>query len=465
MLGPGRRLPAVDPLPTRPVRRPGRPGGLRPAQWIAGSFVVAILIGTALLALPVAHAPGHDVGLLDALFTATSAVCVTGLVVVDTGAAFSRFGQVVILLLIQVGGLGILSLGALAALLVGSRVGYRQRMQLQAQVNALHVGGVVRLVRGIFVLALTAEALLTLLLWTRYAPRHGPWEGLFQALFHAVSAFNNAGFSTYDTSLIGLTGDVVLVGSILAGLVVGGLGHQVLIEVGRRLRGARRTLTLHARLVLGVSAGLLALGAALVAAFEWTNPATLGALPLSERLLAALFQSATPRTAGFAVVDVAEMRPATLAVTMLLMFIGGSPGSTAGGIKTVTFFVLAGSAWSWARGRGELELAGRRLATELVVRAAVIAFLAWIVIVVGATALLAFDPHLGFAPLVFEAVSAFGTVGLSMGVTSELDAGSRLVVVALMLIGRLGPLTAALALVEAPRAKLVRRPSEDVMIG
>jgi trk system potassium uptake protein TrkH len=455
----------VDPLPSRPVRRPGRPGGLRPAQWIAASFLLAILVGTGLLALPVSHAEGAEVGVLDALFTATSAVCVTGLVVVDTGAAFSRVGQVVILLLIQAGGLGILTLGALAALLVGSRVGYRQRMRLQAQVNALHVGGVVRLVRGILILVAAFEAVLTLILWTRYAPRHGLGEGLFQALFHAVSAFNNAGFSTYDASLIGRVGDVVLVGTILAGLVVGGLGHPVLIEVGRRLRGARRSLTLHARLALGVSAGLLAFGAVAVAALEWGNPATLGGLPPAERLLAALFQSATPRTAGFTTVEVAELRPATLVVTMLLMFIGGSPGSTAGGIKTVTFFVLAGSAWSWARGHGELELAGRRLATELAVRASVIAFLAAMVIVAGVVALLAFDARLGFAPLVFEAVSAFGTVGLSMGVTADLGAGSRLVVIALMVIGRLGPLTAALALVETPRAKLVRRPSEDVMIG
>ncbi len=438
---------------------------MRPAQWVAGSFLAAILVGAALLALPASHAPGAEIGLLDALFTATSAVCVTGLIVVDTGTAFSRFGQLVILALIQVGGLGILTLGALAALLVGSRVGYRQRMQLQAQVHALHVGGVVRLVRGILVLVVTAEAAITLALWSRLAPLHGTWEGLYQAAFHAISAFNNSGFSTYADSLVGFTGDAVTVLVIGTSLVAGGLGHQVLIELGLRLRRARRRLSLHARLALGVSVGLLAFGWLAVAVLEWTNPATLGALPTGERLLAAAFQSATPRTAGFNVVDVGAMRPATLAVTMLLMFIGGSPGSTAGGIKTVTFFVLAGSAWSWARGHGELELAGRRLAAELVVRASVIAFLGAMVVGAGATALLVFDAQLGFLPLLFETVSAFGTVGLSMGVTPELGSGSRWVVIALMLIGRLGPLTAALALVEAPRAKLVRRPSEDVMIG
>ena len=432
---------------------------------MAASFLVTILIGTVLLALPVSHAPGSQIGLLDALFTATSAVCVTGLIVVDTGSAFSPFGQAIIALLIQAGGLGILTLGALAALMVGGRVGYRQRMNLQAQTNTLHVGGVVRLVRGIVLLVAAAEVAILLVLWARFAPVHGAWQGLWTATFHAISAFNNAGFSTYSDNLAGYVGDVTVTLTVAAAFIAGGLGHQVLIESGRRLRRQTRRLRLHARLVLLSTVGLLAFGAVAVALFEWTNPATLGALGFGERLLAALFQSATPRTAGFNTLDYDSMRPATLAVTMLLMFIGGSPGSTAGGIKTVTFFVLAGSAWSWARGHGELEIGGRRLATELVVRAAVIAFLGMMVIGTAFTVLVSLEPKLGFAPLLFETVSAFGTVGLSMGVTAELGPTSRVVLVLLMLIGRLGPLTAALALVETPRAKLVSRPSEDVMIG
>lgn len=455
----------MDARPIRPVGTSARGGGPRPAQWIAGSFLIAIVVGAALLSLPVAHAPGSDIGPLDALFTATSAVCVTGLIVVDTGGDFSRFGQIVILLLIQIGGLGILTLGAVAALIVGSRVGYRQRMQLQAQMNVLHVGGVVRLIRGILALVLVAEVIVTLLLWTRFAPRFGVGEGLWQATFHAVSAFNNAGFSTFETSLAGFAGDAVLVVTVVVAFVVGGIGYQVLIELGRKARGASRRLTLHARLALGVTAALLAVGFVGVAALEWTNPGTLGALPLGEKLLASLFQGSTPRTAGFHTVDYAQVRPATLAFTMMLMFIGGSPGSTAGGIKTITFFVLAGSAWSWARGHGELELAGRRLASELVVRASVIAFLGVMLVGFGFSMLLILDPELGFAPLLFESVSAFGTVGLSMGVTADLGPASRVVVIVLMLVGRLGPLTAALALVETPRSKLVARPSEDVMIG
>lgn len=438
---------------------------MRPAALVAGGFLIAIAVGTVLLALPVAHAPGQQVGWTDALFTATSAVCVTGLIVVDTGSAFSLFGRTVIALLIQAGGLGILTLGGLAALLVGSRVGYRQRLHLQRQVGALHLGGVVRLVRGIVLVVVTAEVALTLVLWPRLAAEHGLLGGLGVAAFHAISAFNNAGFSTYQDSLARYVGDAWIALPIVGAFVLGGIGHHVLLDGVARLRGGRARMSLHARMALSMTALLLVAGTVAVAAFEWRNPATLGALAPLERLLAAVFQAATPRTAGFFVVDVGAMQPATLAVTMLLMFIGGSPGSTAGGIKTVTFFVLIGSAWSWSRGHGELEIWGRRLAAELVVRAGVIAFLAALVVGAGFTALLAIDPQLGFAPLLFESVSAFGTVGLTMGVTPELSEGGRLVVVALMLIGRLGPLTAAVALLERSRAKLVSRPAEDVMIG
>ncbi len=441
------------------------PGPIRPAAFVAAAFLVAIAIGTVLLALPIAHAPGRVVTWSDALFTATSAVCVTGLIVVDTGSDFSRFGQIIVALLIQAGGLGILTLGGLAALIMGSRVGLRQRLHLQQQTGAPHVGGVVRLVRGIAIVVFAAEAVLTLVLWPRFAQEHGVWDGLGVAAFHAVSAFNNAGFSLYPDSLSRYVGDVWIVAPILVAFVAGGIGHRVLLDVLDRLRGRLRRLSLHARMALAMSGGLLVFGALAVAAFEWTNPATLGSLALHEKLWAALFQGATPRTAGFNTVDVGALRPATLALTMLLMFIGGSPGSTAGGIKTVTFFVLAGSAWSWSRGHGELEVWGRRLAVELVVRAGVIAFLGMMIVGAAFTVLVALDPELGFAPLLFEAISAFGTVGLSTGVTGDLSEPARLVVVALMLIGRLGPLTAAVALLERPRAKRVAHPSEDVMIG
>lgn len=447
------------------VRSLNNAGRARPTQWVALGFLIAIAVGTVLLALPISHAPGAQVDLLDAVFTATSAVCVTGLIVVDTGTAFSPFGQTVVALLIQAGGLGILTLGALVALLVGSKVGYRQRRQLQQQLGALQTGGVVRLVRGILLVVLAAETLLLAILWPRFAVEHGALDGLAVAAFHAVSAFNNAGFSTYSDSLAGYRADPWVVLTIAGAFIVGGLGHPVLIALARKGRARRRRLPLHARLAIAASVALLLAGTVAIAAFEWRNPATLATLEPGGKWLTAFFQAATPRTAGFSTVDPADAMPATQVLTMMLMFIGGSPGSTAGGIKTVTFLVLLGSAWSWARGRGELAIGGRRLASELVIRAGMIAFLGALVVMIGAIALTALEPRLGALPLTFEAVSAFGTVGLSMGVTEALGPAARWVVIALMLIGRLGPLTVALALVQRPHAAAVRYPSEDVMVG
>ena len=451
--------------PSGAARSLNNAGRARPAQWVALAFLIAIAVGTLLLSLPISHAPGAEVGWLDALFTATSAVCVTGLVVVDTGTAFSPFGQTVVALLIQAGGLGILTLGALVALLIGSKVGYRQRRQLQQQVGALHTGGVVRLVRGILLVVLAAETVLLAILWPRFAAEHGALDGLAVAAFHAVSAFNNAGFSTYADSLGGYVADPWVVLTVATAFIVGGLGHPVLIAVVRKSLAWRKRLPLHARLAIAASAGLLVAGTVAIAAFEWRNPATLGSLGTGAKWLTAFFQAATPRTAGFTTVDPAETMPATQLLTMMLMFIGGSPGSTAGGIKTVTFLVLVGSTWSWARGRGELAIGGRRLASDLVIRAGMIAFLGALVVMIGAITLTALEPQLGALPLTFEAVSAFGTVGLSMGVTEALGPAARWVVIALMLVGRLGPLTVALALVQRPRVASVRYPSEDVMVG
>ena len=432
---------------------------------MALAFLATITLGSLVLLLPVAHAPGVRVAWSDALFTATSAVTVTGLTTVDLGTSFSRFGQVVVLLLIHAGGLGIITLGVIAAWIVGGRVGFGQRLRVQAEGQTLHVGGVVHLVRSIALLALGVEALLVLAMWPGLAREVGALEGAWLAVFHAGSAFHNAGFSPLTGSLAGWLGNGVRLGAVLVGFIVGGLGYTVLIELGQRARGVRRHLSLHARIALASTAVLLAVGAGVVAVGEAANPGTLQGLPTGQRWLAAIFQGATPRTAGFSVLEVGDMRPATLAVTMLLMFIGGNPGSTAGGIKTVTFFVLAGSAWSLARGRGDLEVGGRRLGRDLLVRAGVVAFLGAVVVGAGMTALFAVESGRAPLALAFEAVSAFGTVGLSMGVTPELGGAAKGVLIVLMLVGRLGPLTAALALVETPRVSRVRRPAEDVMIG
>jgi trk system potassium uptake protein TrkH len=454
----------VERLPQEPVvvlRRRGR--GLSPAQLIVVSFAAAIAAGTVLLRLPLAHGTGVEIGWIDALFTATSAVCVTGLAVVDTGRDWSPFGQAIILLLNQVGGLGILTVGSLLALVTGRRLGFRHRLQLQTQLNALQVGGVVRLVRRIVLVVLGIELLGALALYVRFAAVEGWGPGAWQALFHSVSAFNNAGFSLYPDSLERFVADPVVNLAVIVLVVLGGLGFVVVVNLIARYRQQQRTpLSLHTKLALTATAWLIGTATVVLLLLEWTNPATLGELSWPTRAQAALFQAVTPRTAGFNTVSYAAMSEASLMFTMLLMFIGGNPGSTAGGIKTVTFFVLVGSAWSISRGRGELHLFNRRVPLEIAVRAGVITLTSFMVIALALTLLAITDAERGMLALAFETVSAFGTVGLSMGATPDLSAPGKIIVALLMFIGRLGPLTMALALVERPVIERIEYPAEEV---
>jgi trk system potassium uptake protein TrkH len=457
----------MEPIPREPVVVPrSRRRGWSPPQLIVLSFAAAIAVGTVLLRLPVAHAPHASIGWLDALFTATSAVCVTGLVVVDTGRDFNLLGQAVVLVLIQMGGLGILTVGTLLALLTGRRLRFRERLNLQTQLSALQVGGVVRLVRRIVAVVLAVELAGALLLYPRMSAGADRGAGAWQAVFHAVSAFNNAGFSLHADSLSRYVDDLVVNVVVLALVALGGLGFVVMVNLIARYWQAQRTpLSLHTRLAISTTAVLIAAGTVLVLALEWANPRTLGALPWPARLLAALFQSITPRTAGFNTLDYTQMDQATLVVTMLLMFIGGNPGSTAGGIKTITFFVLVGSAWSLSRGRGELQVFGRRIPVETAGRAGVITLMGLMLVGTSVTLLSITESGLALLPLAFETFSAFGTVGLSMGITPDLSLPGKLIVVMLMFVGRLGPLTLGLALVEAPPERRLEYPAEDVVVG
>jgi len=440
-------------------------------------FVAAIAVGTLLLAQPVAHAPGVRLSWLDALFMATSAVCVTGLVVVDPGGDLSRFGQLVLLLLIKSGGLGILSVGALVAFTTGRRLGIVARLGLQAQTNQLQVGGVVRFVRTLLVVTTACELLGALVLWPAMAREAGVAEGAWLALFHSISAWNNAGFSLFADSLTRFAADPLVSLVVPALFVTGGLGLVVVVDVAMALRtrlarrgrpgaaGARVPWSLHTRLALASTLLLAFVGVGGVAVLEWSNPATLGALPPVGRPLAAVFHGLTPRTAGFHTVEVAAMTPAAQVLTMALMFVGGNPASTAGGVKTTTLAVLLLAAWAVARGRGGAVAFGRSVAGDLVGRAAAVVTLAVSALTAAIVALAATDPGLPLPALAFEAMSAFGTVGLSLGVTGDLSAAGRGVVVALMLLGRVGLLTFALALAAAAPERVLRYPREDVIVG
>ncbi|MBM3322567.1 hypothetical protein FJY69_03720 [candidate division WOR-3 bacterium] len=449
----------------------------QPTQLLALSFFGLIAVGSLLLTFPAATADGQGATFVDALFTATSATCVTGLVVRDTGTYFSRFGQWVILSLIQLGGLGIMTFSASIMVLLGRRLGAVGRQAMSLVVEDSRDLDLAHSLRYILLFTLLAEAGGTAVLFVRWLGRFAhPLEALYHAAFHAVSAFCNAGFSTFADSLVRFQGDP-LVNLVFVGLIlVGGLGFAVVHEVINRatLRtlwerlfrpGAERPglrLSTHAYLVLRTSAVLLLAGLLFFIFFEFDN--CLAGMPLGTKLLAALFQAVTPRTAGFNTVPLDSLRPVTLLVVVVLMFIGASPGGTGGGIKTSTLSVLILTFRNLIAGRGEVEVRGRRVSRDVVYRATAITLGAAAVVGLGLAVLLVFETA-RFERLLFEAASAFATVGLSTGITSGLSLPGKAAIIVLMYVGRIGPLTLAFTM-RARRAQLpVSYPEARVIVG
>ncbi|WP_424951093.1 TrkH family potassium uptake protein [Deinococcus sp.] len=452
---------------TRPVTRPLLSRFSAP-QLIALSFAVTILLGGLLLSLPPAHAAGQTVGLLDALFMATSALCVTGLALFDLDT-FSLGGQLVLLLLIQVGGLGIITFGTVFAFLAHRRLAFSERTRLTQQVSAFNVNSVMGLIRNIFLYTAVAELLGAVLLALRFVPQFGWGRGLYASVYHSVMAFNNAGFPFFHGGLMNYTRDP-LVSLTVAGLVIlGGMGFLVQLNVIAHLHSPRQNrLLVHSKIALVTMTALLLLGTVFIAVFEWNNPATLGPLPTGDKLLASFFQSVVPRTAGFNSLDYELMRPATLLLTVALMFIGANSGGTGGGIKTGTVYVMLASAWSMVRGRAETVAFERRIPQETVLRALTVTLLSALLVNVAFLLLLAMNtsPRLDFLHLFFETVSAFGTVGLSMNATPDTNDAQRVLLTLLMFLGRLGPLTFAVAVGGRPRPQDVSYPPErDILIG
>lgn len=440
-----------------------------PAQLIALTFALTILLGAGLLSLPVSLEAGRTLTPVQALFMATSAVCVTGLAVVDPGSTFSPFGEVVLLLLIQAGGLGLITLGTLVALALGRRVGIADRIRVAQQVSATDLGSTVHLVRNVVLSSLVIEAVGAALLCAVFIPEEGLARGVYFAVFHAVSAFNNAGFSLYATGLTGFVTHPVVNVVIPLLIILGGMGFLVQLNVLNHLRDRRRhRLSVNTRLSLTMMAALLLIGTLGFAAAEWTNPKTLGGLPLSGRVMASFFQGVTPRTAGFNTLDYGAMTYPALYLTVLLMFIGANPGSTGGGIKTNTFYVMMASAWTMVRGRRDTHLFRRRIPTDTVLRAMTVGLLSLGMLNVLFLALLHLHTNrdVPFIALFFEAVSAFATVGLSMNVTPLLNDPQHLVLIALMFLGRIGPLTFALAFGRGTGREHIRYPADrDILIG
>jgi len=436
-----------------------------PFRLLPVSFAALIALGTGLLLLPSATVAGRSTGLLDALFTATSSVCVTGLAVVDTATHWTGFGQGVIMLLIQLGGLGIVTVVSIGILLVSDRIGLSHTRILAADVRTDSYGGIRRLVRNIVLTTLAFEAFFALVLAARFFLSHGFGIGaaLVHGTFHSVSAWNNAGFALYSDSFVGFAEDGFLTTVLCAAVVVGGLGFPVLRTLA--VHGWKwRWWSLHAKLTVGTTLALLVLGTALFLVFEWSNPWTLGALTEQSRLHSAFFLSAQTRTAGFNSVDVASLHEESLLVSTILMFVGGGSASTAGGIKVTTFALLAFAIWAEVRGNRDVTAFGRRIA-EGVQRQALTVALVGVGILAASTLLLMALGDAGLAAAAFEAVSALSTVGLSTGVTAESGAPEQLLLVVLMFIGRLGPVVLVAAITLRSRPELFRYPTERPLIG
>ena len=442
---------------------------LSPAQVLSLSFASMILAGAAFLSLPISSATGRSIPLVDALFTSTSAVCVTGLIVNDTPQAYSGFGQVVVLLLIQAGGLGYMTLSTAIAVFLGKRLTLQERLTLKEALNIETMEGLVRFAVTVLkvtaVFELTGAAILTLQWWTEFPLPKAAYLGLF----HAVSAFNNAGFSLFSTNLVAYRGDVVVNLTITSLIICGGLGFLVLSELGRIRRWSR--LSVHSRLVLVVTAALITIGTGTIFVLERANAATLGGLGFGEALLASYFQAVTPRTAGFNTLDIAALTPATLYLIVILMFIGASPGGTGGGVKTSTFGIAVVALWATLRGQAEPVLFKRRLPAPLVARSFFVCMIALLALNLVMASLLIVEGQ-ALLPALFETTSAFGTVGLSMSpagsvlsLSSVFTPAGKLIIAAMMFMGRVGPLTLAIAVVGRQVTQRVRYPEGKVLIG
>jgi trk system potassium uptake protein len=436
-----------------------------PPKVLVGGFAFIILLGSILLTLPIATNDGKGLPWLDALFTATSATCVTGLVVVDTGTTFTLFGQLVILSLIQVGGLGFMTFATFFAFLIGKRISLKERLVLQEALNNLTMEGVVKLVKRILIFTVIIEFIGGILLAIRFSFDMPLFKAIYFGLFHAISNFNNAGFDIMGEfrSLTGYVEDPVVTLVVCALITLGGIGFIVMNEV-YEYRETRR-LSLHTKIVIFTSLLLVVLSTLAIFLLELNNPKTLQPLSPLGKFLSSLFQAVTPRTAGANTLNIPDLTQPTLFLIIFLMFVGASPGSTGGGIKTTTFATLLGAVWSQIKGKEDVVFFKHRILYNTIYKALTVTFSGLFIVMVVTMLLTITEQGKDFLMILFEATSAFGTVGLSMGLTPELSPIGKIVIMLTMFVGRLGPLTIAYAVTLRRKPDPFRYPKGKIMIG
>lgn len=437
---------------------------LSPPQILVIGFALIILLGALLLMLPISSKSGESLSFVDAVFTATSATCVTGLVVVDTGTYFSAFGQIVIMLLIQVGGLGFMTMATLFSLVFKRKISLKDRLILQEAMNQNTMEGIVRLIRKVLMYSVIIESLAAVIFSLRLAFDMPFGRAVYFGIFHAVSLFNNAGFDLFGEyrSLTEYVGDPVINLVSMFLIISGGLGFIVLSDLIDYRK--HRKLSLHSKVVLSTTTALILIGSLVIFIFEFTNSRTLASLDWGAKIWGSLFQSVTPRTAGANTLDIGALRQATQFFIIILMFIGASPSSTGGGIKTTTFMILVGAVISMIRGRTDLVLFRYRLAQERIFKAVTITMLA-LFLIIAVAMVLSTTEDASFLSILFETTSAFGTVGLSMGLTGKLTIVGKIIISFTMFAGRLGLLTLAYALGPKKGKDLYRHPEGKIIIG
>ncbi|WP_134700707.1 TrkH family potassium uptake protein [Ammoniphilus sp. YIM 78166] len=435
---------------------------LHPARLLILGFGILIFIGTFLLMLPISTQQGHQLGFIDALFEATSAVCVTGLVVVDTGTTFTLFGQIVLLALIQIGGLGFMTAGVFMFIVLGKKIGLKERVVLQSTLNQFSIQGVVKLVLLIISLTVFMESVGALLLAIRWSFEM-PWStAIYYGIFHSISAFNNAGFGLEPDSLSKWVGDPTINIVITLLFMAGGIGFTVILDLWNKR--SLRKLSLHSKIALLVSFVLNVIATVVIFATEFSNPQTIGNMTLADKWWASYFQGVVPRTAGFNTIDIGAMMVPSQVFIMFLMFIGASSASTGGGIKVTTFALMLLALWSVLTAKDNVSIFKRRVPWELVNKAFSIAVTASMFIS-AIFFLLSYTEQADIQLILFETLSAFGTVGLSAGLTGDLSPAGRVLITILMFIGRIGPLTMAFALMKFSEKSRVKYVEEKILIG
>lgn len=440
---------------------------LSPAQVLIAGFASIIFIGALLLSTPFVSKNNESLSFLDALFTATSAVCVTGLTVVDTGSYFNTLGQTIIILLIQVGGLGFMTVTSILTIFMGKKFSLKNRLLMQESLNAFSLSGVIRLTKQIIFITFGIEFLGALILSTQFIPEYGYERGIFLSVFHSISAFCNAGFDALgnQNSIMAYSNNSVIMLTLIALLTLGGMGFIVILELSKN-RDFKR-FSLHTKLVLVTNAILLIAGFVILGSLEWNNPHTLGNMNVAQKILNALFLSATPRTAGFAAIDYNAIRDSSALFTMILMFIGGSSGSCAGGIKTTTAAILFLNVRSTARGKSNPEAFYRSIGSETVSRANAVFSVALVIVFSFTMILFITEEGKSLINIMFEVFSAYGTAGLSMSFSSKLSEIGKIVISMAMFMGRLGGLTVVLAVAQNQKKNVgnIKYPLDKVMVG